>query len=156
VAVSFQLVLVVGQSDTITPINVAEALNVNCPQCLTVAIARQIVVSLRAVPSDELLRRLDAELQKLNAIDELDSPSEALAQVDAVTEAIQRELEAGGLLNTPTPTPTATPTPSPTATPEATATPEPTPTPTPTPIPTATPTPTPTPEPSAAEPTATP
>src|SRR5215208_5382192 len=30
-AVSFQLVLVVGQSDTITPINVAQALNIKCP-----------------------------------------------------------------------------------------------------------------------------
>ena len=30
-AVSFQLVLVVGQSDRITPINVAEALNLDCP-----------------------------------------------------------------------------------------------------------------------------
>jgi putative peptide zinc metalloprotease protein len=156
VAVSFQLVLVVGRSETIAPVNVAEALNVNCPQCLTVAIARQLVISLRAVPSDDLLRRLGAELEKLGAIDELDSPAEVLAQVDAVTEAIERELEASGLVHpTPTPTPTATPTatppaaasatPSPSPTAEATATPEPTSTPTPTPTETPTPEPTATP-----------
>ena len=156
VAVSFQLVLVVGRSAEIAPINVAEALNVNCPQCLTVAIARQLVISLQAMPSDELLRRLNAELEKLGAIDELDSPAEALAQVDAVTEAIKRELEASGLMH-PTPTPTATPTATPEATatpgPSPTSTPEPTATPTPTPTPTETPTPTPEP---TAEPTATP
>ncbi len=42
-AVSFQLVLVVGQSDKIMPINVAEALNLNCPACITTAIAKQLV-----------------------------------------------------------------------------------------------------------------
>lgn len=53
VAVSFQLVLVVGQSDTITPINAAEALNVNCPSCITTAIADQIVVTLKSQSSEE-------------------------------------------------------------------------------------------------------
>jgi putative peptide zinc metalloprotease protein len=160
-AVSFQLVLVVGRSAEIAPINIAEALNVNCPQCLTVAIARQLVISLRAVPSEDLLRRLNAELEKLGAIDEQDSPAEALAQVEAVTEAIERELEASGLLHptpTPTPSPEASATPEPTATPEATATPEPTATATPEPTATPTPTetPTPTPEAAAVEPTASP
>ena len=62
-AVSFQLVLVVGQSDVITPINVAEALNLDCPECITTAIAKQIVVSVTSAPSEELLRRLTEELQ---------------------------------------------------------------------------------------------
>ena len=145
VAVSFQLVLVVGRSETIKPINIAEALNVDCPYCVTVAIARQIVLTVDSLPSDELLRRLNAELEKLNAIDEGDSPTEVLEQVNAVAEAINRELEAHGLIEpTPTPTPTSTATATPTATPEATATPEPTPTPTPTPTETPTPEPTPT------------
>ena len=46
-AVSFQLVLVVGQSDKIMPINVAEALNLNCPECITTAIAKQLVISVQ-------------------------------------------------------------------------------------------------------------
>ncbi len=113
VAVSFQLVLVVGQTDKITPINVAEALNVNCPYCVTVALAHQIVVSLSAVPSDELLHRLTAILAKLDAIDELGaSPAEVVAQVQ---DEIEQELAASGL-QVPTPTPTrspSTPTPTP-------------------------------------------
>jgi len=151
VAVSFQIVLVVGQTDKIMPINVAEALNVNCPYCVTVAIAHQLVVSLNAAPSDELLRRLAAILKKLDAIDELGgSPAEVVAQVQ---DEIEHELDASGL-RVPTPTPTAeataTPTPSPTATPS----PSPTPTATPTVTPTVTPTPAPTEEPATA--TATP
>jgi putative peptide zinc metalloprotease protein len=153
-AVSFQLVLVVGQSDKITPINIAEALNANCPSCVTVAIAHQLVVSLRSVPSDELLHRLAAELAKLGAIDDLGaSPAEAAALVDQVQKEIEDELDASGLR-----IPSATPTPSPTETPGPTATPTPTPTaaatvtPTDTPTPTITPTPTPSP---TAEPAAT-
>src|SRR5829696_5551601 len=158
-AVSFQLVLVVGQSDRIMPINVAEALNLDCPACITTAIAKQIVVSVTAAPSEELVRRLTAELQKLDAIDTSDSPAEVLAQVNAVTDAIQRELDASGITypkpaSTPAPakapeaeaspdasetpgsTPTPTPTPAPSASPEPTATPTPTVTPAPTPTPT--------------------
>jgi putative peptide zinc metalloprotease protein len=158
-AVSFQLVLVVGQTDKVMPINVAEALNLDCPECITTAIAKQIVVSLRSAPSEDLLRRLTAELQKLDAIDTSDPPAEVLAQVNAVTDAIQRELDASGLTYpkaTPTPAPGETSAPTSSATPDASATPgsgaspaaTPTPTPagtaTPTPTPTATPTPTPT------------
>ena len=46
VAVSFQVVLVVGRSKVIAPINAAGALNVDCPACTTVALADQIVVTL--------------------------------------------------------------------------------------------------------------
>jgi putative peptide zinc metalloprotease protein len=163
VAVSFQLVLVVGQSDTIMPINVAEALNVNCPSCITTAIAEQIVVTLKSAPSDELLRRLAEELQKLHAIEELGaggSPAEVAAFVAAVQAAIEHELDTSGLrasAATPTPTPTASPSPTPTATatPEPGATPAPTATPTPSPSATPTATATGTPSPTAA-PTETP
>jgi putative peptide zinc metalloprotease protein len=160
VAVSFQLVLVVGRSDTIMPINVAEALNYNCPSCITTAIATQIVISLSAVPSDELVRRLTEALEKLDAIETLGasgSPEEVARQVAAVKDEIQHDLADSGLVVTPTPTPTpsatptagasATATPTATATPDATATPTPTPTPTDTATPTATATPTPTPTP---------
>jgi hypothetical protein len=103
------------------------------------------VLTVDSLPSDELLQRLNAELEKLNAIDETDSPAEVLEQVNGVAEAIDKELEAEGLVDpTPTPTPSPTATPTPTATPEATATPEPTATPTPTPTETPTPEPTPT------------
>ena len=89
-AVSFQLVLVVGQSDRITPINVAEALNLKCPSCITTAIAKQIVISVQSAPSAELLQRLTEELKKLDAIDLNDSPADVLAKVNAVSDAIQQ------------------------------------------------------------------
>src|SRR3954471_8849834 len=150
-AVSFQLVLIVGQTDTITPINVAEALNLKCPECITTAIAKQLVVSIRSAPSAELLRRLTAELRKLDAIDASDPPAEVLAQVNAVTDAIQRALDESGLTYpkaTPTPAPGETSAPTSSSTPDASATPGsaagPAPTPTPSPTETATPTPSPT------------
>jgi putative peptide zinc metalloprotease protein len=168
VAVSFQLVLVVGQSDKIMPINVAEALNYKCPYCITTAIAKQIVISLRSAPSDELIKRLTEELKKLDAIDALGdaaSPADVLNMVDDVQQAIEKTLHDSGQLPPPKPTAAATPsaTSSPGATaspdgsssPDATSTPAPTgggsttTTPTPAPSsPSATPTPTPTPTPS--------
>ncbi len=166
-AVSFQLVLIVGQSDKIMPINVAEALNLNCPECITTAIAKQIVISVTAEPSPELLRRLTEELQKLDAIDTSDPPAEVLQQVNAVSDGINRALEESGISYpkaTPAPAASATPapsqdsestpepssgsaTPAPTPTPSATPTesPEATPTESPTPTPTETATPSPTP-----------
>jgi putative peptide zinc metalloprotease protein len=147
VAVSFQLVLIVGQSDTIMPINVAEALNANCPSCVTLAIADQIVVSLRAAPSQELVARLTQELKQLDAINTLAasgaSPAEIAARVQAVQDAVEQDLQDSGLTY-PTPTPTATPTASPSPSPTATPTPAATATDTATPIETATPTATPT------------
>jgi putative peptide zinc metalloprotease protein len=167
-AVSFQLVLVVGQSDRIMPINVAEALNLKCPSCITTAIAKQIVISVSSVPSEVLLKRLMAELKTLGAIDTNDSPADVLAQVNAVTDAIQHDLDNSGITYpkaTPTPasagtpdgtkTPDATTTPDASAEPGSTASPSPTPTASPppsgapaatsTPAPTLTPTPTATP-----------
>ncbi|HEU4840360.1 MAG TPA: hypothetical protein VFT09_02930, partial [Ilumatobacteraceae bacterium] len=144
-AVSFQLVLVVGQSDKIMPINVAEALNLNCPECITTAIAKQLVISVKSAPSEELLRRLTEELQKLDAIDTSDPPAEVLNQVNAVSDGINKALEESGITYPKAAaTPTATATPDTTATPDASATPQASATPTPTPTPTGTPTPTPT------------
>ena len=118
VAVSFQLVLVVGHSDKILPINVAEALNVNCPACITTAIADQIVVSVKSAPSDELLQRLTEELKQLDAIKQRGgSPADVAAKVADVQKEIEQDLANSGLLYaTPTPTPTETPTPTATAT----------------------------------------
>jgi putative peptide zinc metalloprotease protein len=164
VAVSFQLVLIVGQSDVIKPINVAEALNYNCPYCITTAIAKQIVITLRSQPSDELIARLNQELQKLDAISALGadgSPAAVAEIVQDVQTAIEKDLQDSGVTPSPaaaatpsatrtapgptgtTPSPSATTTPSETPSPSPSATPEPslTPTPTESPTPSATPTP---------------
>lgn len=62
VAVSFQIVPVIGQSRIVAPINAAGALNYDCTACLTTAIADQIVVTLKSQPSKELAAQLAADL----------------------------------------------------------------------------------------------
>jgi putative peptide zinc metalloprotease protein len=104
VAVSFQVVLVVGVSNTIVPIDAAGALNYKCPACVTAAVADQIVVTLRDKPSKKLVDELNAELQKLNALPQLGAnttPAAVLAQVTAVQQAIVQELNDSGLLAHP-------------------------------------------------------
>jgi putative peptide zinc metalloprotease protein len=123
VAVSFQVVLVVGQSNVIAPINIAEALNGNCPSCVTSAIARQIVISVSEQPSDELLQQLQAQLEKLDAIDDLGANTTLDAinqQVTDVQTSINQILADSGI--TPESAQTSTATADPSATPPADST----------------------------------
>jgi putative peptide zinc metalloprotease protein len=103
VAVSFQVVLIIGQSKIITPINAAGALNYNCTACLTTAIADQIVVTLKSQPSTELAAQLAADLKQLNALPELGgnaTPATVASAVAAVQQEIQTQLHDSGLLTT--------------------------------------------------------
>jgi putative peptide zinc metalloprotease protein len=104
-AVSFQLVLIVGTSQAIAPINFAGALNGNCPACTTLAIADQIVVTLNATPSDELLKRLNDELAQLDVVKQLTdsgaSPDQVASEVLEVQHDIETELNNSGLLVKP-------------------------------------------------------
>jgi putative peptide zinc metalloprotease protein len=103
VAVSFQIVLVIGQSKIIAPINAAGALNYNCTACLTTAIADQIVVTLKSQPSKELTAQLAADLKQLNALPELGAnatPAAVASAVAAVQQEIQTQLNNSGLLTT--------------------------------------------------------
>jgi putative peptide zinc metalloprotease protein len=110
VAVSFQVVLVVGQSRTIAPINIAAALNSNCPACLTTAVADQIVVTLKSKPTPELVDRIQTALQRLDAIRSLGAdaaPAAIASQVDAVQQQVDDVLTSSGQLASPPPTTTA-------------------------------------------------
>ena len=73
VAVAFQVVLVVGQSDVVVPVNAAVAANSACISCLTQALAVQLVVTLKDLPSDEVRTKLDAALAQLDATKSLDA-----------------------------------------------------------------------------------
>jgi putative peptide zinc metalloprotease protein len=100
VAVSFQVVLVVGSSKLIAPINAAGALNYDCPACTTTAIADQIVVTLTAQPSRELLAKLQADLKQLNVLNELGAngtPTAVASEVATVQNEIDTELTGSGL-----------------------------------------------------------
>ncbi|PPK62054.1 hypothetical protein V5P93_005186 [Actinokineospora auranticolor] len=67
VAIAFQVVLVVGHADVV-PQNVAVAVNHTCSQCLTFALASQLVVTLPDVPSEQVkaeLARIWADMAEL-------------------------------------------------------------------------------------------
>ena len=103
VAVSFQIVLIIGQSKIITPINAAGALNYDCTACLTTAIADQIVVTLKSQPSNELAAQLAADLKQLDALPELGSnatPAAVASVVAAVQQEIETQLHNSGLMTT--------------------------------------------------------
>jgi putative peptide zinc metalloprotease protein len=129
VAVSFQLVLIIGESKSIAPINAAGALNYDCPACTTTAIADQIVVTLSAQPSQALLAELTADLKQLNALPELGTggtPTAVATEVAAVQKEIETQLNQSGLPaqpigQTPTTTSTSSATPTSTATTPTTA-----------------------------------
>ncbi len=115
VAVSFQVVLVVGRSKAIAPINAAGALNYDCPACVTTAIADQLVITLKALPSQQVLTQLEAALKQLNALPALGaggSPAAVAAQVSRVQQQIQNTLAASGLVANPPQTSSTTTTPS--------------------------------------------
>jgi putative peptide zinc metalloprotease protein len=103
VAVSFQVVLVIGQSRIIAPINAAGALNYDCTACLTTAIADQIVVTLSSQPSKELAAQLAADLKQLNALPQLGAnatPAAVASAVAAVQQEIETQLHNSGLMTT--------------------------------------------------------
>ncbi len=132
VAVAFQVVVVVGQSDVIIPKNVSAAVNYNCLSCVTVALAQQLLVTVDRMPGPEAMRRIQdlwAELARLQTrITEL-SFAEIEQALDDFEVQVLAALSEDGALSIPTkPSPTATPSGSPTADADATPTGTPTPT----------------------------
>jgi putative peptide zinc metalloprotease protein len=66
-AVAFQVILVVGQADVVSPQNRAVAVNGSCAACVANAIARQLVLTLDVVPSDEELAQLASVWERVEA-----------------------------------------------------------------------------------------
>ena len=101
VAVSFQLLLVVGSSDRVAPVDASGTLNKDCPACDTVALADQLVVTLRSQPPAALTAELQADLRRLDAIPQLGagaSPAAIAAEVSAVQAQIDQQLAHSGLV----------------------------------------------------------
>jgi putative peptide zinc metalloprotease protein len=175
VAISFQVVLAGGDADTVTPTNLALALNEDCSMCQTAAFAYQFVTSGDVILHftaegnrriAELRRRLHALRRGDLTIDQIDAQVADIA--DQLRDVLANELVSvgpppegappgesaqPGASPSPSASGTASPesaqTPLGTATPEPSETPASTATPTPTPTSTATATPTATPDPSA-------
>lgn len=175
VAISFQVVLVMADASTITPQNVAIAINENCDLCDAAAFAYQFIVGTDGpvrftkdgqLGLKELRKRLaglaDAGLSDADLATELGDIASRLSGI------LTNELDAAGVPqhpdqhegSTPTPAPTETDTPTETPTADATVTQTPTETPeataTETPVETATPAPQQTATPEAATPEPTP
>ena len=109
VAVSFQVVLVVGQSKDVAPIDAAGALNYECPACTTTAMADQMIITIDAQPSQAVLDELQAALSQLNALPALGAggtPQAVTAEVTAVQNQVQSVLASNGLLTQPSSTST--------------------------------------------------
>ena len=58
VAVAFQVVLIMDDAQVVVPQNLAVAANYDCYQCITAAIASQLVLSVQTEPGEEDLRAL--------------------------------------------------------------------------------------------------
>jgi putative peptide zinc metalloprotease protein len=104
VAVSYQVVLVVGQSNVIDPIDAAVAFNDNCPACTTTAIADQMVLTLRSQPTAAEQQRLDAILQQLDLLPELGAngtPVMVASLVGTVQQEVEAALAQTGLVEAP-------------------------------------------------------
>ena len=91
-AISFQVVLAGGDPDTVTPTNVAVALNEQCTTCLTAAFAYQFVVAgegrLRLTLDGE--RRLARLRRDLRRLEDVDLTIEQLkAELDAAADEIR-------------------------------------------------------------------
>ena len=119
VAVSFQVVLVIGQSNLIVPVNAAVAGNSGCIQCVTTALATQLVVTLQKAPSADVQQQLDAAMAKMGDLHGLDASS-LLQQVTAVEASVLTIVKDSGLVASSTSS-TATASASPTVSASATA-----------------------------------
>ncbi len=60
VAVAFQVVLIVGQANVVVPQNLSAAVNYSCRECLTYALATQLVLTLSGPLSEQSTAQLNA------------------------------------------------------------------------------------------------
>lgn len=171
VAVSFQVVLIVGEADVVVPQNLSAAVNYQCIECVAYALASQLVVTLDGPPDAATIAALEELWNRIGAYAE-SIPGRPLSEL--AEELNRYKLEVIEILQgagpaeqpgTPEPTPSVAPSPggapsrSPEPRDESTSTPQPeddeqNPVPTSTPAPVTTPTaePEPEPEPSPSAP----
>jgi putative peptide zinc metalloprotease protein len=110
VAVAFQVVLVIGQSDVQVPVNAAVAGNRDCVECLTAALAVQLVVTLTSLPSEQVEAELQQAWSRLEGLEQLTSELD-LDAVYATVRSVQAEvlevLQRNDLVDATAPTPAA-------------------------------------------------
>jgi putative peptide zinc metalloprotease protein len=111
VAVAFQVVLIIGQSDAIAPLNAAVAGNSGCLRCTTTALAMQLVLTLQEIPSEDLQRQIESALGKVDDVINVDDPLGYLLSIQAdvlglLTDAglVDNVASTGATATTVTPT----------------------------------------------------
>lgn len=121
VAVGFQVVLIVGQTDVIVPENLSAAANYNCVRCLTYALASQLVLTLDGPLSAEGMTKLNAlwqqiadfgrDLRNVPLAEIQDRLSAFKEQIVEVIKADPSAARSGSTGTAPTPGATTQPTP---------------------------------------------
>jgi putative peptide zinc metalloprotease protein len=129
VAVAYQIVFVIDQDDTnnnvAVPQNLAGALNYECVNCLTYALAQQLFVTLDRPLSAKARAELDVLWAEIAAFEkEIESGQVPLNEIRPRLEAYTNEVKAIVEADQPGtfPTPTASPTPVPSTSSTTTAT----------------------------------
>ena len=95
VAVAFQVVLVVGPNHVAAPQDLAGALNYNCVDCLTYALAQQLFVTLDRPLSADARSQLDALWQQIAAFgDQISSGKVSLDTIQSRLDAYVSQVKA--------------------------------------------------------------
>jgi putative peptide zinc metalloprotease protein len=92
VAVSFQVVLIVGDAHAIAPKNVSAAVSYNCISCLTAALAIQLDLSLSAAPAGSTAAQLAALWTQISSFGH-HITSYSLAEVRAQLQHYEQQIE---------------------------------------------------------------
>lgn len=119
VAIAFQILLAGDGSSTVSPENLALAINQECTLCVSFASAYQFVLAngdgpiIFTADGNQALAQIRARLQQLRGEDL--SPEELDAELDAIADEIRvilttQTVSAGAPEASPTPTTSATPT----------------------------------------------
>ncbi|HEX2177329.1 MAG TPA: hypothetical protein VHG70_15600 [Nocardioidaceae bacterium] len=102
VAVGFQVLLVAGQADVVVPQNIAAAVNYNCVDCLTYALATQLVVTLDgplSAAGTAEMQRLWAEIaaygERIEEVPLADIRAELTAYEQRILEIIRTDPGTG-------------------------------------------------------------
>ncbi|MGN7800347.1 hypothetical protein [Leifsonia sp. 22587] len=93
VAVAFQVVLIVGQSDVVVPQNIAAAANYGCVDCVTAALAEQLVLTVGSEPDASTLEKLTELWAQVQAFSK-NLGGLALADIQAKLLDFEQQLKA--------------------------------------------------------------
>ncbi|TNB70307.1 hypothetical protein FHJ30_15925 [Arthrobacter sp. BB-1] len=129
IAVGFQVVLILGQADVVVPENLSAAANYNCLECLTYALASQLVLTLDGPLTENgmaALQALWAEIAEYGRnirnvpLSEIQATlSSYKEQITAIIQADPSATKGSAPASTPAPSgepgPTGSPTPAPSA-----------------------------------------